>query len=100
MTSDVLDQTIDLETEGVVSSAPRTLLNEVPGPRVRLSGRWPGGLTEIQPFETTDPDAPCVRVILTTCQQRDVQPLLAGARDQFIPDDRVGRIALGLLLGR
>ena len=42
MTSDVLDQTIDLETEGVVSSAPRTLLNEVPGPRVRLSGRWPG----------------------------------------------------------
>jgi hypothetical protein len=40
-----------------------------------------------------------VGVILTTCQQRDAQPLLAGARDQFIPDDRVGRIALGLLLG-
>ena len=57
------------------------------------------GLTEIQPLERTDPDAPCVGVMLTTCQQRDVQPLLAGARGQFIPDDRVGRIALGLLLG-
>ena len=101
MTSDVLDQTIDLETEEVVSSATRTLLKRSPRSAGSFSAAaGPGGLTEIQPLETTDPDAPCVAVILTTCQQRDVQPLLAGARGQFIPDDRVGRIALGLLLGR
>ena len=50
MTSDVLDQTIDLETEGVVSSAPRTLLNEVPVRGFVSAAAGPGGLTEIQPL--------------------------------------------------
>ena len=59
MTSDVLDQTIDLETEGVVSSAPRTLLKRSPRSAGSSAAAGSGGLTEIQPLETTDPDAPC-----------------------------------------
>ena len=60
MTGVVLDRTIDRETEEVVSFAPRTLLKRHPWsagssqrPRARAAA-------EIQPFETTDPDAPCV----------------------------------------
>ena len=56
----MLDRTIDRETEEVVSFVPRTLLKRHPWsagssqrPRARAAA-------EIQPFETTDPDAPCV----------------------------------------
>jgi hypothetical protein len=72
MTSDVLDRTIDLETEEV-SFAPRTLLKRRPWSASSFQrAAGPGGLTEIQPLVTTDPDAPCVGVTLTTCQQRDL----------------------------
>ena len=60
MTGVVLDRTIDRETEEVVSFVPRTLLKRhgwsagsSQRPRARAAA-------EVQPFETTDPDAPCV----------------------------------------